>query len=212
MNYIIKKLIVLLIICNQLQGVTLFTTLGETTANATYWIVRGNVRYAHQFTAGGAATITSVNHMLSSSQKYPSQTKIVIYADSTNTIGTKLGEFTYSTIDGSNIATYTGSVSIPSAGTYWFEVQPTAAIANHYYAGTSSANATGSTSGWVIKRTKIASGGDSVSWSYFDGAAYPYPQFALLGSTGGGPQSVTTLVAAVDLTSATYLKNSWNHA
>ncbi|NBP03118.1 MAG: hypothetical protein EBU90_24000, partial [Proteobacteria bacterium] len=157
MNCIIKKLIVFLIICNPLQGVTLFTTLSETTANSTYWLVRSNVRYAHQFTAGGAGTVTSVNHMLSSSQKYPSQTKIVLYADSNNTVSTNLGELTYSSIDGSNIATYTGSVSIPSAGTYWFEVRPTAAIANHYYAATSSANATGSTSGWVIKRTKVAS-------------------------------------------------------
>ncbi|NBP16318.1 hypothetical protein EBU95_18360, partial [bacterium] len=66
MNCIIKKLIVFLIICNPLQGVTLFTTLSETTANSTYWLVRSNVRYAHQFTAGGAGTVTSVNHMLSS--------------------------------------------------------------------------------------------------------------------------------------------------
>ena len=66
-------------------------------------------------------------------------------------------------------------MSIPSAGNYWIEIQPTAAIANHYYNGTSSNNSTGSSSGWVQLKGQVANGSDSATWSYFSGTPYTYP-------------------------------------
>ncbi len=187
-------LITVLLLCNPLYAVTLLTTMNEATSSTTSWLVRSNVRYAHQFAAGGAATVTSVQWQVSSSQNYPTMTKIIIYADSgSNTIGTKLGELVYSSYNsGTYVITYTGSVSISSAGTYWVEVAPTAAIGNHYYAGTTSNSSTGSTSGWAQKKTWLASGTASnanpTSWTtYFSGTPYHYPKFALLGSEGGGP-------------------------
>jgi len=174
--------------------------MNEVTSSTTSWIIRSNVRYAHQFTAGGSATITSVQQQLSSAQKFPSSTKIILYANSvSNTVGTKLGELAYSSINGSDVVTYIGSVAIPSSGTYWLEVAPTAAIANHNYTATVSTSSTGSVSGWSQKKTLIASGTASnanpTSWtSTFSGTPYHYPKFSLIGTSGqdegpwnGGP-------------------------
>jgi len=148
---------------------TLFTTMNETTGQCENKFVRSNVRYAHQFTAGGAATITSGTTQLSASQKYPTQVKIAIWTNVSSKPGAALGYLNYSSIDGSNVATYTGSITIPSSGTYWWEIQPTAAIANHYYCATASTNQTGSTTGWTQDKSLVASGSDSSSWSTFSG-------------------------------------------
>jgi hypothetical protein len=158
----------------------LFNTMQETCNSESYWIVRSNVRYAHQFTAGGAATLTKVEFRLGAGQQqYPSQVKIVIYANGAgDTVGTKLGELTYASA-GSNIAVYTGSVALSGSGTHWIEIQPTAAIANHYYCGTASTSSTGSAAGWSQNRGKIANGSNSSSWSYFVGTSYYYPMFRI---------------------------------
>lgn len=156
----------------------LFTTLSESNVIQNDGIVRSNVRSARQFTAGAAATIGRFQLKMGSSQNYPTQVKIVFYADSNNTISTKLGELLYDSHSGLN-SYYTGSVSIPAAGTYWFEVQPTAAIANHYWDSTTSTGATGSQAGWAQRRTRYASGGDSVTWSYGDATNYAYPLMAM---------------------------------
>lgn len=167
-----------------------FTNLAEVCTNESNWIVRSNVRYAHQFTAGSATVLSKAEFRLGAGlQQYPSQIKIVIYANGAgDVVGAKLGELTYSSV-ASNISIYTGSVNIPSAGTYWVEQQPTAAIANHYYCGTASANATGSASGWLPNKGKVANGSDSLSWSYFAGAPYNYPMFRLTGSGADDPNS-----------------------
>ena len=160
----------------------IFTTMSETTGQCGSWIVRSNVRYAHQFTAGGAATITSATNQLSSAQKYPSSTKVVIWSNVSNLPGTQLGSLTWQSTSAGNVATYTGSVSLSAGGTYWYEVQPTAAIANHYYCTTASTSQTGSASGWLQLKTLVASGSDSSSWTTFSGTPYQYPMFSLSGT------------------------------
>lgn len=185
---------------------TLLSNLDESTTATTSWLVRSNVRYAHQFTAGGAATISTVKTQLSGSQKYPSNVSIRIHSDSSNSVDSLLGTLTYDSIDGNNLATYTGSVDIPSAGTYWIEIYPTAAIANHYYASTSSTNSTGAED-WDIKKGYVANGSNSISWSTFVGTPYTYPKIAFEG-TNNATQTVTTLAASVDLTASPWLTDS----
>jgi len=175
---------------------TLFTTMNETKGQCESGIVRSNVRYAHQFTAGSAATITSGTTQLSSSQKYPSQVRIAIWTNVSNLPGTTLGYLTYSSINGSNVATYTGSISIPSSGTYWWEIQPTAEIANHYYCKTASTSQTGSTAGWSQNKSLVANGSDSSSWSTFVGTPYQYPMFSLSDSSDTAAPTVSSVSAS----------------
>lgn len=203
-------LLTVLFLFQQLWCETLFTNMNEATGQTTSWIVRSNVRYAHQFTAGGAATITTAKSQVSGAQKYPSSTAIRIHSDSSGTVGSLLGTLSYVSIDGSNVITYSGEVEIPSAGTYWFEIYPTAAIANHYYTTTASTSATGSTEGWAVNKDKIASGSNSISWSYFTGTPYQYPKFSLEGTSNEVPdtQTITTLAAAVDLSVSPWLTES----
>lgn len=186
---------------------TLFTNMNETTGQTTSWIVRSNVRYAHQFTAGSAATITTAKSQVSGAQKYPSFTAIRIHSDSSDTVDSLLGTLSYVSIDANDVITYTGEVDIPSEGTYWFEIYPTANIANHYYTTTASTSATGSAEGWAIKKDKVANGSNSISWSYFTGTPYQYPKFSLEGINNAVPdvQTVTTLAAAVDLSSPPWI-------
>lgn len=188
----------------------LFTNMNEATGQTTSWIVRSNVRYAHQFTAGSSATITTALSQVSSAQKYPSSTAIRIHSDSGDKVGSLLGTLSYVSIDESNVITYSGEVEIPEAGTYWFEIYPTTSIANHYYTTTASTSATGSAEGWTVKKDKVASGGDSVNWSYFTGTPYQYPKFSLSGTNNAVPdtQTITTLAAAVDLTASPWLTDS----
>jgi hypothetical protein len=170
---------------------TLLSTINEPCTATTSWLVRSNVRYAHQFSAGAAATISQAEIQLSASQKYPDKVKIVLYTDSNDRLGSKLGELAYSSISASYVSVYTGSVALPSTGTYWIEIQPTATIANHYYCGTSSTTATGSSDGWGQRKNKVAYGSNSSSWSYFNGTPYVYPNFKL--SSGQAiPETVTT--------------------
>jgi large repetitive protein len=157
----------------------LFNTLNESCTNESYWIVRSNVRYAHQFTAGSGGVITKVEWRMGAGlQQYPSQIKIVIFSDNNGSVGTALGEFAFSSAS-SNISVYTGSAILQNGGTYWIEQRPTAAIANHYYCGTTSTGASGSADGWTQSRTRVANGSNSATWSYFNGTNYPYPMFRL---------------------------------
>ncbi len=205
-NHYIRLLTFLFILPINLLGITLLSNIDE--AQNSTLLIRGNVRYAHQFTAGSATTITSaqVQHSASSTT-YIQYTEIRIHTDSAGTVGTDLGSvLAYDSRDG-GLATYTGSITIPSTGTYWIEIRPTINIANHYYTRTSSTEVTASGS-WNIKKTLEAYGGSDDNWtSYYDATARDYPRIALFDSTSG-TQTVTTLAAAVDLSSATYLQDS----
>lgn len=160
----------------------LFNTMNETCNREDYWIVRSNVLTAHQFTAGGAANITKFEiRMGAGLQQYPSQIRIAFYENGANdTIGTRISGTLSFASSASNVAVYTGSISLSGAGTYWFQLEPTAAIANHYYCGTSSLNATGSADGWSQNRTKFAYiGFNGAATQYFAGAQYNYPLFRI---------------------------------
>ena len=186
---------------NEPSPTALFSTLSEPCTSATNWIVRSNVRYAHKFNAGRGAEINQAEFQLSSAQKYPSSVKVVIYSDSNGRIGSALGELNYVSISSTFVALYRGSATIPSSGTYWIELQPIRAIANHYYCTTRSTNQTGSESGWTQNKSSVAFGSNSVSWSYFDGSRYFYPLFKL--STGNLEPTVTTIPRALPSPSPT---------
>jgi len=102
------------------------------------------------------------------------------------------------------VATYAGSVSLSAEGTYWYEVQPTAAIANHYYCSTASTSQTGSASRWLQMQTLFAGGSDSSSWTTFSGGI-GYPLFSLFGTRAAPttPTVAPTTPAAIPETCAT---------
>ncbi|NBP03609.1 MAG: leucine-rich repeat domain-containing protein [Proteobacteria bacterium] len=193
---------------------TLFTNLAASNEIAGFYYVSDLIHYAHQFTAGSGAAVTTfkIKTDIQPLQFFPdaASTKIILYADSNNTLSTTLGELTYASFDSiTSVATYTGSVTLPSAGTYWFEMETTS-TSNHFYVGNNSTAITGSAAGWDIKKTKygVKNLNNANTWSFFDGTNLPYPQFELLGTADAGPQTVTTLVAAVNLASSIYLYNN----
>lgn len=161
-----------------------FTTMSETTGTCSFWMIRNNVRKAHQFTAGGAGTITSATNQLNASvQNYPPWTKVVIWSNVSSKPGAQLGSLTWQSTSAGDVATYTGSVSLSAGGTYWYEVQPTSlSMGNHNYCSTASTSQTSSASGWLQMKTLLASGTDSLSWTTSSATAYQYPMFSLSGT------------------------------
>jgi hypothetical protein len=140
-------------------------------------------------------TITSATNQLSTRQKYPSSTKVVIWSNVSSKPGTQLGSLTWQSTSAGNVATYAGSVSLSAEGTYWYEVQPTAAIANHYYCSTASTSQTGSASRWLQMKTLFALGSDSSSWTTFSGTPYQYPLLSLFGTQADTTAPTVTTVA-----------------
>jgi hypothetical protein len=147
---------------------------------------------------------------------------ITIYRDSAGSPGTALsGQFTYSTISNS-LATLTGSITIPSAGYYW--VQVNSPYGGDYNCYTNAINYSGSASGWVVYSGLIygtsGSGNVATAWASF-GGQYGYQMDFTLYSNGPGtvsltaPSQVATARSVLTLTattsgagSVTFLANS----
>jgi hypothetical protein len=122
----------------------LLTTMSSTCSGA--FTIRSNVRYAFKFATPGAATVNTVNVLMSDAAQ-GSGTSAIFYADSSGTLSSVLGTLNWNSYNGTTkIAKFTGTANLPAAGNYWLEI---------YYAGGnigpcySTANTTtGSASGW----------------------------------------------------------------
>ena len=96
--------------------------------------------------------------------------RITIYNhnNSTNLPGSALGTLVYSSVSG-NVATLTGTVTIPSAGYYW--VQYNTPTGGYYNCFTNTINYSGSAAGWILYSGLIygtaGSGDVATSWGYF---------------------------------------------
>jgi hypothetical protein len=156
---------------------------------------------ASRFTIPGATTITkaTLSYALLSpngSSSYTSQT-IVFWTNSGSLPGTKLG--TLSPVSYSGLqATFTGSVALASAGTYWMQIQNTNGSQFCYQ---NTVNNTGSSAGWSTQ-VGIAYGSS--------GSGTTPTAFTAFGTPQSAYQFVYSLytpgIETVSATAAEYLK------
>jgi hypothetical protein len=104
---------------------------------------------ASRFTAARAVTITKLTLLYSVNSGAYSPTsasgqKIAIWSNSGSLPGTIIGRLSYSSYSGYQVI-FTGSVSLPSAGTYWMQILSNFSA---YFCAISVQDNTGSESGW----------------------------------------------------------------
>jgi hypothetical protein len=126
------------------SAATLFDTMSST--GTSYGFTTGVIGI-EPITIPASATIQSIVMKIASGTG--SGARIDIYADNNGSpSAVSLGALTFSSYTNPN-ATYTGSVSLPSAGKYWFKFSTTLGFQNYY---SMTPVTTGSLSGWSIGR------------------------------------------------------------
>lgn len=122
--------------------------------------------------------------------------RLSIYSNSGSLPGSLLGFLSFSS-EASNVATLTGTaITLPTAGFYWVQIGATSSQMNCY---TSSANYTGSNTGWLsyagIAYGSGGSGYTTTSWAAFGSPQNAYQiNFSLFGSElGSGTISLPIL-------------------
>lgn len=100
----------------------------------------------HKITGVSGAVITTIKSGWSSGITTQASTNTVyIFSDVSNAPGSVAATFTYSSNDGTNWASYTGSYTVPAGGTFWLGQRATSTINNS--GGT---NVNQVSSGWSI--------------------------------------------------------------
>lgn len=138
---------------------TLLTTLSSPCTHPTRLIVRSNVTYNFQFYAGTADTIGEVYlQRQNGTQAYDNQ----IWIDIKQTDGTVIGRLNADSNLTYNDSTHTftglsGSVTLPSAGTYSATLGANAGAANHYFCSAQDNNTYGAA-------VTLTSSGSAVGW------------------------------------------------
>ena len=108
-----------------------------------------NAWIAYKVTADGAANVTSIDLQLGTLMGTLEGATVDLYSDGSqvpNDNSRKLGSLTFSSFTNSGVnyvATFGGSVSIPSAGDYWFKLGNLQAGSSVWYRFGTVANATG---------------------------------------------------------------------
>lgn len=126
------------------SAATLFDTMSST--GTTYGFVT-SLQAISPVTIPSAATIQSIVMKIASGTGTGS--KVDIYSDNSGSpAAVALGTLTFGSYASPN-ATYTGSVTLPSAGKYWFKFSTTTGFQNYY---SMTPITTGSLSGWSIGR------------------------------------------------------------
>jgi hypothetical protein len=152
---------------------------------------------ASRFTIPAAATITKgtlrYNELSpSGSSSYTSQT-MVLWTNSGSLPGTKLGTLFPSSYSGLQ-ATFTGSITLPSAGTYWMQIQNTNGSMFCYQ---NSVNNTGSNAGWTTQiGIAYGSSGSGTTPTAFTAFGSPQNAYQFVYSLyTAGPESVSIVAA-----------------
>lgn len=141
------------------QAATLFTTMSSSCTN--YGMSANSLRTVIPVTAPAATTLTGFKLLFGSSTDATNMTVKVFGTNPTSGSPSPIGTFSYSSITG-NTVSYTGNISIPSAGTYWLYFQ-TAVYNTPCYSF--SPVTTGSTSGWTSAGRTSESGNSGSTWS-----------------------------------------------
>lgn len=179
-------------------AILIFTFTGLQPANAAQFLTTTSstcynygmdsvYQLAQSFDIPSAATITSVQWKMYNTTA-PVNAQIRFYSDSSGTPSSALGTLTYSSWS-SPLGTFTGSVSLASAGRYWIRFSSTSRIDPCYY---SSATTTGTPTGWALTNlyTKESSNSGSTFPDRADRIGF---LFAMYGTGGGVAPTATSL-------------------
>ena len=142
------------------QAATLYTTL-STSCGASYGMSANSLRTVIPVTAPASTTLTGFKLLFGTSTDATNMTVKVFGTNPTTGSPSPIGTFSYSSISG-NTVSYTGNISIPSAGTYWLYFQ-TAVYNMPCYS--MSPVTTGSASGWTSGGRASESFNSGSSWT-----------------------------------------------
>lgn len=142
------------------QAATLFTTM-STACDSGYGMTANSLRTVIPITAPAATTLTGFKLLFSPSTDATNMTVKVFSTNPTSGSPSPIGTFSYSSIAG-NTVSYTGNISIPSAGTYWLYFQTS--VFNFPCYGMTPVT-TGSTSGWTSAGRTSESFNSGSTWS-----------------------------------------------
>jgi hypothetical protein len=132
-------------IAHAANGVVGLTTLSQP-CDRTNNLIRSNSRFSFKFSAAEQFTVTQVQFKMYDATQ-GSGTSAYVYADNADTQGSLIGTLNKTSYDStSKLATFNGTVSLPSAGVYWLEMYFSGA--NIYPCFTNSGLSTGSRPGW----------------------------------------------------------------
>lgn len=141
------------------QAATLFTTMSSSCTS--YGMSPNTLRTVIPITAPAATTLTGFKLLFSTSSDATNMTVKVFSSNPTSGSPSPIGTFSYSSITG-NTVSYTGNISIPSAGTYWLYFQTPVYNLPCY---SMSPVTTGSASGWTSGGRASESSNSGSSWT-----------------------------------------------
>jgi hypothetical protein len=177
---------------NPASAGVLFTTI--TSSGSTYGFITQIIAY-EPITIPSAATITSLEMKIAVTPA--SGMRVDIYSDSAGSPSTTLlGSLTYSSYSAPT-GYYTGAVSLPSAGTYWFKFTTTSGFQNYY---SMTPVLTGSASGWSVGRMRESTNSGSTFATRGDNLAF----LMTINGTGGGLAPAATSISLSGNSTATY--------
>ena len=170
-----------------------------------YWNQSTNDIYLNKITGVAGVTITTIKSGFAANVSTQASTNTVyLFSDVSGAPGSVVATFTYSSNDGANWATYTGSYTVPAGNTFFIGQRATSAITN---AGGSTANQAGTT--WSITYSNRYSGnsltgpftndavGSSPIWQiYGDAADTTAPTFTSSSSFSVAENIATSATAA----------------
>ena len=177
---------------NSASAGVLFTTISS--SGTSYGFITQIIAY-EPITIPSAATITSLEMKIAVTPA--SGMRVDIYSDSAGTpSATLLGSLTYNSYSAPT-GYYTGSVSLPSAGTYWFKFTTSSGFQNYY---TMTPVLTGSVSGWSIGRMRESTNSGSTFATRSDNLTF----LMTLNGSGGGLAPAATSISLSGNSAATY--------
>lgn len=110
------------------------------------WNQGTNDIYLNRITGTSGSVITTIKSGWNSGiTTQASNNTVYLFSDVSNTPGSVVATFSYSSNDGSNWATYTGNYTVPAGGVFWIGQRATSTINN---SGSSNTNQV--SSGWSI--------------------------------------------------------------
>jgi hypothetical protein len=190
-----KKSFLLLLIFLTLQSSTAFSALLVTTDNVSgfgYGMV--TTRFSDiPITIPSAATIQNVKVRVANSGTYPiAGANLAIYSGTSSSPTTLIGTFTNGGLV-DPILTFTGNISLPSAGTYWLRFGASAYYQPQFSMSTVT---TGSVSGWSVGRMRESTDSGSTFTTRGDNLTFLF----VINGTGGGLVSASTIAMSAPTT------------
>jgi len=177
---------------SSIQNASAAVLFDTTSSTGTNYGFTSSVIGISPITIPAAATIQSV--VMKIAQGNGSGVTIAIFADNAGApAASPLGTLTYASYTSPN-ATYTGSVTLPAAGKYWFKFSTTVSFQNYY---STTPVTTGSLSGWSIGRMLESINSGSSYTTRSDNLVY----LLTINGTGGVLQSSSSITLSTPIQS-----------